>query len=196
MNITISGKQVETGVSLREEVENRLGGVLEKYLDRAVDAHVTFSKSRHRFRADCSAHLSTGLTAQSHAEDGDAYGAFDIALERLEKQLRRYKRRLRNHHRSRPDPVPAADGQSYVLARHDDEEDAVAEDGDPNPLVIAETKTPIRSLTVGEAVMQMEIAHVPVLVFRNEANGGINVVYQREDGNIGWIDPTSKSRDA
>ena len=193
MKITISGKQVETGASLREHVEHRLDGVLGKYLDRAVTAHVSFSKSRHRFRADCSAHLATGLTAQSHAEDSDAYDAFEIALERLEKQLRRYKRRLRNHHRRRPDPVPAADAQSYVLAPQNDEE--IPEEGDSQPLIVAETTTPIRSLTVGEAVMQMEIAHAPVLVFRNEANGGINVVYQREDGNIGWIDPASQRSD-
>ena len=194
MKITISGKQVETGSALRQHVEQRLDSVLGKYLDRAVAAHVTVSKSRHQFRADCSAHLSTGLTAQSHAEDSDIYTAFDGALERLEKQLRRYKRRLRNHHRRRAEPVPADNGQSYVLAPQDDEE---SPDGDDSqPLIVAETTTLIRSLTVGEAVMQMEIAHAPVLVFRNEANGGINVVYQREDGNIGWIDPTSQRSDA
>ena len=193
MKINISGKQVETGSALRDHVERRLDGILEKYLDRAVTAHVTFSKSRHQFRADCSAHLSTGLTAQSHSEHPDVYNAFDGALERLEKQLRRYKRRLRNHHHRRPEPVPAADVQSYVLASQSEEE--MPEDGDSKPLIVAETTTPIRSLTVGEAVMQMEIAHAPVLVFRNEANGGINVVYQREDGNIGWIDPTSLGSD-
>lgn len=194
MKITISGKQVETGSALRQRVEQRLDSVLGKYLDRAVTAHVTVSKSRHQFRVDCSAHLSTGLTAQSHGEDPDVYNAFDGALERLEKQLRRYKRRLRNHHRRRAEPVPADNGQSYVLAPQDDEESPDVDDS--QPLIVAETTTPIRSLTVGEAVMQMEIAHAPVLVFRNEANGGINVVYQREDGNIGWIDPTSQRSDA
>ena len=193
MKITISGKQVDTSSALREHVEQRLGGILGKYLDRAVNANVTFSRSRHQFRADCSVHLSTGLTAQSHGEDANVYNSFDTALERIEKQLRRYKRRLRNHHRRRVDPVMAAEVQSYVLAPQDDEE--VPEEGD-SPLIVAETTTPIRSLTVGEAVMQMEIAHVPVLVFRNEANGGINVVYQREDGNIGWIDPASPRSEA
>ena len=194
MKITVSGKQVDTGSTLREQVQQRLASMVGKYLDRAVDGHVTFSRNRHLFRADCSAHLATGLTAQAHGEGGDARSAFDQALDRLEKQLRRYKRRLRNHHRRRPDPVPAASGQSYVLARQDDEAD-LPEEAETQPLIIAETQTLIRSLSVGEAVMQMELAHMPVLVFRNESSDCINVVYQREDGNIGWIDPTSLRRD-
>ncbi len=188
MQITVSGRQVDTGESLRTYVEDRCDSALKKYFERTVDAHVTFSRVRREFRCDCTAHLSTGLVAQAHGKSTEPYAAFDAAMERLEKQLRRYKRRLRNHHERRSEPVATANAAAYVLASQDEETDQTA-DNEDQPIIIAETTTKIRSLTVGEAVMQLEISHAPVLVFRNEAHGDINVVYVREDGNVGWIDP-------
>ena len=190
MHIKVSGKHIDVGDALRAHVEDIIRSAVAKYFDRPVDAHVVFSRRGHEYACDSSVHLSTGLTAQAHAVAGEIYAAFDQATDRIEKQLRRYKRRLKAHHNDRANPIEMIEASSYVLRSHDEETDA----GDVNgmqPVIIAEMTTPIKSLTVGEAVMQMELAHAPFLMFRNDANGRINVVYQRDDGNVGWIDPAN-----
>jgi ribosomal subunit interface protein len=195
MEITISGKQIDVGDALRTHVEYNLVAAVGKYFDRPVDAHVVFSRNGHEFKCDSSVHLSTGLTAQAQAVNSEIYAAFDQATDRIEKQLRRYKRRLKDHHNSRQDPVELIEAQSYVLRGHD--EDVDQGEGEVNgmqPVIIAEMTTEIKSLTVGEAVMQMELAHAPFLMFTNIANGRINVVFQRDDGNVGWIDPANLAK--
>jgi ribosomal subunit interface protein len=190
MEIRISGKQIDVGDALRNHVENNIHAAVAKYFDRPVNAHVVFSRSGHEFKCDSSVHLSTGLTAQAHAVSGEIYAAFDQATDRIETQLRRYKRRLKDHHQSRQNPIELIEAQSYVLRGHDEE----ADDSDVNgmqPVIVAEMTTDIKSLTVGEAVMQMELAHKPFLVFKNDANGRLNIVFQRDDGNVGWIDPAN-----
>jgi hypothetical protein len=132
-------------------------------------------------------HLSTGLTAQATGKANEIYAAFDSNAEKMDKQLRRYKRRLKDHHAGRSTPVELSDAGSYILAPSDETEEA--SNDTVNAMIIAEMETKIPSLSVGEAVMQMEIANAPVLVFRNEKHSGVNVVYRRDDGNIGWIDP-------
>ena len=189
MQITVSGKQIDIGDALRTHVEENLSAAVGKYFDRPVDAHVVFSRNGHSYRCDASVHLPTGLTAQARGESGDVYAAFEQATSRIEKQIRRYKRRLRDHHQRRRAPVNMVEAPAYVIQSLDEEVEETEAEGSGEPLIIAEMTTPIKSLTVGEAVMQMELAHAPFLVFRNEANGRINVVYQRDDGNIGWIDP-------
>ncbi len=124
--------------------------------------------------------MTTGL-------GGDAHAAFTESLDKLEKRVRRYKRRLKDHHKARPQPVELSDAGSYILALTEDADEGTQDD--PNPVIIAEMEAKIPALSVGEAVMQMELANVPVLVFRNEKHSGVNVVYRRDDGNIGWIDP-------
>jgi len=119
---------------------------------------------------------------------GVVYAAFDECAEKMDKQLRRYKRRLKDHHRDRVNPVEVLGGASYILAAGN-EGDEEAEPESLQPMIIAEMETSVQTISVGEAVMQMELAHAPVLVFRNEKTNGVNVVYRREDGNIGWIDP-------
>lgn len=161
--------------------------MLGKYFQRTVNVHVTFSRSRCDYRCDCTAHLATGLVVKARATHARVNGSFDAALEKLEKQIRRYKRRLQRHHDHGAAPLPATEVPSYVLAADDGEE--ATDDGDGQPVIVAETTEQLRSLTVGDAVMQLEIAHAPLLVFRNDGNGRVNVVYRREDGNIGWIDP-------
>ena len=188
MHIKVSGKHIDVGDALRVHVEDNLVAAVGKYFDRPVDAHVVFSRNGHIFKCDSSVHLSTGLTAQAHAEDGEIYAAFEQATDKIEKQLRRYKRRLKDHHHSRQDPIELIDAQSYVLQSQDDEDEAA---NGMQPVIIAEMTTPIKSLTVGEAVMQMELAHASFLMFRNDASGRINIVYQRDDGNVGWIDPAN-----
>ena len=187
MRYQISGKQIDIGEALQTHVKNELGGIVDKYAERPTDAHVIFSKSASEFVCETIVHLSTGLTTQAKAKAHEIYAAFDSCCDKLEKQLRRYKRRLKDHHRDRAEPVEIMGASSYILASEG--EDQESEPESLQPIIVAEMETKIPSLTVGEAVMQMELAGVPVLVFRNEGKDGLNVVYRRDDGNIGWIDP-------
>ena len=187
MRYQISGKQIDIGAALQTHVKTELDEILSKYAGRPTDAHVVFSKSGHEYVCESIVHLSTGLTAQATGKAHEIYAAFDSSGEKMDKQLRRYKRRLKDHHAGRSQPVELSDAGSYILQPRDESEEA-AEDT-VNAMIVAETETKIPALSVGEAGMQMEIASAPVLVFRNEKHNGINVVYRRDDGNIGWIDP-------
>ncbi len=188
MRYKITGKQIDIGEALQTHVQQALGAILEKYAGRPTDATIIFSRNAHEFVCESIVHLSTGLTAQARGHDTEIYAAFDRCGEKLDKQLRRYKRRLKDHHRERSQPVELLGGSSYILAGSDDDGDSEPET--LQPVIVAEMETNIPSLSVGEAVMQMELAGAPVLVFRNEKQAnGVNVVYRRDDGNIGWIDP-------
>ena len=187
MQYQISGKQIDIGDALQTHVRDELGGVVQKYAERPTNANVVFSKSAHEFVCEATVHLSTGLTAQAKAHATEIYAAFDGCSEKMEKQLRRYKRRLKDHHKERAQPVELSGAASYILAS--DADSGASEPESLQPIIVAEMETNIPSLSVGEAVMQMELAGAPVLVFRNEGKDGLNVVYRREDGNIGWIDP-------
>jgi ribosomal subunit interface protein len=168
-------------------VKAELGEVVEKYAQRPTEAVVVFSKSAHEYVCEATIHLSTGLSAQAKGHATEIYAAFESCREKMDKQLRRYKRRIRNHHHSRPVPVEFGGASSYILAPTEEPEDE--DTGELQPIVIAEMETKIPSVTVGEAVMQLELGGQRMLVFRNEGHGGVNVVYRRDDGNIGWIDP-------
>ena len=191
MQLTVTGKQVDVGDALRHHVEAALESMLGKYFRTAIEAHAVFSREAHLIRAAVSLHVGRGMVVNSHAAAVDHYLAFDMAAERLAKQLRRYKRRLRDYHGK---PRVGGEGPemapSFVLAPIDEdvEEDAAVVDG-AAPVVIAEMKTELPHLTVGEAVMRIDLADVPVLLFRNRSHGELNLVYRRSDGNIGWIDP-------
>ncbi|WP_371224741.1 ribosome hibernation-promoting factor, HPF/YfiA family [Roseovarius sp. 2305UL8-3] len=187
MRYQISGKQIDIGEALQTHVKDELSGIVTKYAERPTDAHVIFSKSASEFVCETIVHLSTGLTTQAKAKAHEIYAAFDQCSDKMEKQLRRYKRRLKDHHRDRAEPVEIMGASSYILASEADDQES--EPDSLQPMIVAEMETPIPSLSVGEAVMQMELAGAPVLVFRNEGNDGLNVVYRRDDGNIGWIDP-------
>ncbi|MBI1182296.1 MAG: ribosome-associated translation inhibitor RaiA [Alphaproteobacteria bacterium] len=186
MEIQVNGKQIDVGDALRDYVTDRIEERVSKYFDRAVDAHITFSREAHLIRVDCSVHAGHGIVMQSHASADEAYACFDQALDRIEKRLRRYKRRLRNHHatsKNEPEPVQAS---GYVLAG---EEEHHEEPEDLQPVIVAETRFEIPTTTVGGAVMRMDLSDTPIMMFRNSAHGRLNVVYRRPDGNIGWIDP-------
>jgi len=178
------------GEALRSHVDERLQTGVTKYFPSTMDAHVVFSKEGQGYRADCSVHVGHGIQAQAKAEAGDIYQAFDHAAERLEKRLRRYKRRLRDHHgneRPTPDRLSA---QNYVLAPESETEEAPEEF---QPVIVAEHTSDIHVRSVGEAVMQLDLAELPVLMFRNSGNGHLNVVYRRPDNHIGWIDLVADS---
>jgi ribosomal subunit interface protein len=204
MQLSVTGKQTDIGEALRRHIEGSLGSILDKYFKTAIEAHVIVSKEAHLSRAEISIHVGRGIVVNARAASSEAYLAFDAAAERLAKQLRRYKRRLRDHHAKGREPASASErAMDYVMAPIEEDEaereeaqveqaeEEEAEEGDVNgaPAVIAEMSTELPSLTVGEAAMRMDLAEAPVLLFRNRSHGELNLVYRRTDGNIGWIDP-------
>ena len=191
MQINVSGKQVDLSDALRTRVADSLDGITSKYFDQAMEAHVTFGRARSFFTCDINVHAGRGLTLRGEGEAGDANAAFDDAAEHIATRLRRYRRRVNEHHRapaSRDKPQAA---RAYVLRAEPDEPPVEQAEVTAATFatVIAETVTEIDRLTVGDAVMRMDLADQPVLMFRNSSTGELNVVYRRADGNIGWIDP-------
>jgi ribosomal subunit interface protein len=195
MQIQVTGKNLSVGDALRQHVEERLIGDVARYFDGTVRAHVTVEKQRSQFRSDCTLHLATGIVLQAHGTSADARVAFDTAADHLEKRLRRYKQRLRNHHNQRRKPRPAADMKSFVIqpSVHEREEE---EPQDLNPVIVAEGMHQVPDLSVGEAAMQLDISNIPFLLFRNAKNDALGLVYRRDDGNIGWIDLGSGDKSA
>lgn len=187
MEISIKGKNLDVGGALRAHVEHSLDAVVTKYFSNAYDASVTISRDANRFRTDISVHPVRGMLVQGHGTADDAYVAFDTSLNRIAKQIRRYKRRLTSRH-SRRDLEETTPAQQFILAPEDEDEELEV---DAQPAIIAELHSEIATLTVGEAVMRMDLADLPAMMFRNRASGDLNMVYRRPDGNIGWIDPTS-----
>src|SRR5256885_10051862 len=191
MQLTVTGKQVDVGGALRRHVETSLDALLGKYFRTAIEAHAVFAREAHLIRTDLSLHIGRGIMIKSGATASDYYPAFDAAAERLAKQLRRYKRRLRDHHaRLRNQPEELETARSFVLAAAEEAPDSepVIDGQATAPAVIAEMSTDLPRLTVGEAVMRMDLADAPGLLFRNRAHGELNLVYRRSDRNIGSID--------
>ncbi len=191
MQIIVSGKQVDVGDALRTHIENRLSDGLGKYLDRVTTVKVVVSRESHLFRVDINGNTGThsGVVIKSHAEGSDVYGAFDSASDKIEKQLRRYKRRLTNHHKTAAHAdemakISSIPARQYVLQHHEEEPEH-----DDAPLVIAEQDAQLERMAVSDAVMKMDLADLPALVFINSSNSRVNVVFRRSDGNIAWIDP-------
>jgi ribosomal subunit interface protein len=193
MQLTVTAKQVNIGNALRERVDAELLSILARYFKTAIEAHVVFAKEAHLTRAEISLHIGRGIVVNASAARPEGYVAFDAAAERIAKQLRRYKRRLRAHHAQLREPTePIESARDYTLAPIEDEETDEPH-AEAAPTVIAEISTELPRLTVGEAVMRMDLADVPVLLFRNRAHGELNLVYRRADGNIGWVDPALDS---
>ena len=188
MQLTINGKQLDVGDALRGYIEEQLPSVVGKYFENPTDGHVTMSKQGSDIRADVTVHVGKGILLQGHALAGDAYAAFDEATEHVGTRLRRYKRRLRDHHRNRDnaDTLPAL---QYVLEAEDENQSDDAGSEPDQPVIVAEMETVIENLTPGDAVMRMDLANLPALMFRNISHGGLNMIYRRADGNIGWVDP-------
>ena len=186
MNLTVKGKHLDVGDALRTYVRDQLSAVTEKYFSNPIDATVAFVHEAHLYRTDISVRVGRGILLQSSAEATDIYASFDAAGGKVGKRLRRYKRRLRDHH-SHGGEVEAEElpARQYVI------EAEAAEDGEAGaePVVIAEMDTTIETMSVAEAVMRIDLAELPALLFRSGAHGGLNMIYRRPDGNIGWIDP-------
>ncbi len=214
MQITVSGKQLDLSDALRHRVSSMLETMSLKYFGDALEAHVTFSRARSFFTCDINMHAGRGLVLRGEGEAADANAAFDDAAEHIAKRLRRYRRRVNEHARDlaqeRDGMEPLEPAQHYILQQKDeDESDAEAEarpgaEADAHAAaepagaaghfatVVAENPAIIARLTVGEAVMRMDLADQPVVMFRNAVSGQFNVVYRRQDGHIGWIDPAGE----
>lgn len=197
MQIKIAGKHVELGAALQERIAEGLEGAVRKYFDRPGDAHVTVSKEGHLFEVDVNVHLPSGIILQSVGQADDPYAALETSLDKIEKRVRRYKRRLKDHHRPDRQPLPVEAASTFVIQSPGEDEDfdgadddAPLANGTDHPLTVAEGNAQIRTMTVSEAVMQLELGESPALMFRNARHNGLNMVYRRPDGHIGWVDPT------
>lgn len=193
MGIQITGKNIEAGAAFQTYVTDRITEVLEKYVGPELSGHVRIEKERSNFRTNCHIQLKSGLVMQSQGEAPDAYASAEAAFERLEKRVRRYKRRLKNHHHGQTGQRAGAYdtlAADYVVQSGETEE---TDADSPAPIIIAEAERRYGEMPVSEAVMQLDLADDPVIVFRNAAHGGLNIVYRRQDGNIGWIDPQGKT---
>lgn len=186
MDIRISGHQVETGAALQEHASSRLGDIVEKYFDRAISSHVTFGKAPGgAFTCDIVTHVMQGLILKAQGHAHDAHQALDNAASKIEKQLRRYKRRLTDHH-ERAQHARAEEEAAYTIFAAEESEDEVFADAPP---VIAETSVDIPESSVADAVMMLDLRDTNALFFKNAGTGRHNMVYRRADGSIGWVEP-------
>jgi ribosomal subunit interface protein len=192
MDIRVSGHRVDTGEALRTRVEERLTALADKYFERALSAHVTFGKGPHdhAFTCDIVAHVMQGVILKGSGQAQEAHPAFDQAADRIEKQLRRYMRRLKDRHVPPRDALVVADGSGSdagytIFAPPADEDEALGE----HPPIVAETSVDIPDASVSDAVMLLDLRNTNALLFRNSGTGGFNMVYRRQDGTIGWVEP-------
>ena len=186
MRISVSSKQFDVSQGLADRVRASLEHSVARYFDRAIDAQIAFSKQGAGVRADVSVHAGRGLTVQTHGQAVDPWLAFGEAEEKVAKRLRRHKRRLRNHHRREETEFDRWSVAHRIL----DEPEGVSEEApEESPAIIAEMTDDVLTLSVGEAVMHMDFGGRPALLFRNAAHGGLNMIYRRADGNVGWVDP-------
>ncbi|MBO6900346.1 MAG: ribosome-associated translation inhibitor RaiA [Rhizobiaceae bacterium] len=189
MNLRISGKHMDVGEAFRSRIEDRIDDAVNKYFDGGYSGHVTVEKAGSRFSADCLVRLDTGIVLQATGQAQEPQSAFDAAAERVEKRLRRYKRRLKSHSGASKDAAESIDLAYRVIAPVADEDDEVPEDY--APAVIAEQTVELRTMSVAEAAIELDTKDNPVYIFRNAGNRHVSIVYRRPDGNIGWIDTVS-----
>jgi ribosomal subunit interface protein len=190
IRVSVAGRQMDVGDALRSRILEDLAKGVSKYFSHGAEAAVTIGREGHKFDIDCVVHLDSGITLEAHGEGSDAHSAFDDVLEKIEKRVRRYKRKLKNHHATHKAPLPEEPVPAYVLAAfEDDDETGGAHQDDAGPMIIAEMTEPVRTMSVSTAVLQLELKDAPALLFRNAAHGGLNMVYRRRDGHVGWMDP-------
>jgi ribosomal subunit interface protein len=186
MSFRVSGKNLDLGDALRDRINDRIAETVGKYFDGGYSGHATLAKDGFGFRTECAIHLDSRVTLHAEGVAPDAYASADQAASRIEKRLRRYHRRLKDHRAERNDET-SIDAASYIIAAPEDEEEI--ESGAFTPVIIAESTTALKRLSVSDAVSELDMTGAPVVVFRHAGHGGINIVYRRADGHFGWIDP-------
>lgn len=186
MDIRVSGHQMATGAALQEHAADRLGGIVDKYFDRALSSHVTFGKApAGAFSCDIVTHVMQGMIVKAQAQAHDAHQALDGAAEKIDKQLRRYKRRIQDRHQQSAYAMQQEEA-AYTIFAADESDEEVSADAPP---IIAETSTDIPEASVADAVMMLDLRDTPALFFKNAGTGRHNMVYRRADGSIGWVEP-------
>lgn len=192
MKIQITGKHMDLGDALRGRIETGLEAAVTKYFDRPSEGQVRVSKDGYLTAVDCSVYLPSGIVLQAHGTAEEPYAALENALEKMEKRVRRYKRRLKDHHRPDRTPMPSESLPAYLLQSQDEDSDTAAETAeDDQSLIIAETAESLRTMSVAEAVMQLELGESPIVFFKHASLLRLNLVYRRSDGHIGWVDPAA-----
>lgn len=187
MDIRVSGHQVDTGAALQDHAAERLNGIVDKYFSGAISSHVTFGKApAGAFSCDIVTHVMHGLIIKAHGEAHDAHQALDKAAEKIDKQLRRYKRRLKDRHEQAAHSAQEEEAAYRVFAAEEPEAEEVTGD---SPLIIAETKVDVPEASVADAVMMLDLRDTNALMFKNAGSGRHNMVYRRQDGSIGWVEP-------
>ena len=190
MPFRVSGKNLDIGEALRTRVNARVAEAMAKYFDGGYSGHVTVGKDGFGFRTECAIHLDSGVTLHTDGMAADAYSSADQAALRIEKRLRRYKRRLKGRAATGNGGADGAGAPSYIIAAPDHESEE--EIGDFNPVIVQESTTTLEKLSVSDAVMELDMTGAPVVLFRHAVSGRVNLVYRRADGNIGWVDPPEK----
>lgn len=192
MTIKVTGKNVDVSNSYTTFAVERVRDALDKYVGSDISGHLRLEKERGRFRTSCSIRLSSGLMLEAQGGGVDAYASVDSAVEKLEKRVRRHRRRLKSHHHGGKSRQVVFEllGRDYTVELGDDADVEAHRD---HPVVVAETEFRLPELSVSEAVMQLDLTDGKFLMFRNAGSGATNVVYRREDGNVGWIDPSASS---
>ncbi len=198
MELTVQGKQIDVGDALRTHVTDKITDLDQKYFNHSTGATITFSKEGHghgQFKAHISVTIGKNILVVTDAVAGDPYGAFDTAAEKAAKQMRRYKRKLRDHH-ARHQKTPEEEiikARDYILAiggqEAEEQDNNTGESENGDPVVVAELTTHIETMSVSDAVMRLDLSGAPALMFRNASHDELNMVYRRPDGNVGWVDP-------
>ena len=187
MPLRVSGKNIDIGETLRTQIIARIIGVVEKFFGGGMTGHVTLTREGSGFETDCVLHLSSGVTLQAFGVAQDPYLSAEKAADKIETRLRRYKRRIKEH--AHPNgKVKTVEIPAYVI-KMPDEEEFGDDDREFHPIVVAETKKNMRTLSISEAVVDLDLTGAPVVLFRHAGSGRVNIVYRRDDGNIGWVDP-------
>ena len=188
MDIRVSGHQVDTGEALQTHASDRLTAMVGKYFSRALSSHVTFGRApAGAFRCDIIMHVMQNLVLKGSGLAQDAHLALDQAAEKIDKQLRRYKRRLKDRHEQAAHAVSVEEAAYVIFEETASEADREVEAD--APVVIAETRVDVPEATVSDAVMMLDLRNTTALLFKNAGTGRHNMVYRRGDGSIGWVEP-------
>jgi ribosome hibernation promoting factor len=191
VDVRVTGHQIDVGESLRDQAVGRMENIADKYFSRAVAANVTFSPGpQNDFICDIVAPVSQGIVLKAHHRAQASNIAFEAAADKIEKQLRRYAKRLREHKGDGADQL--VENAGYTIFAPQAESTPESQDGGEHPAIVAETRVDIPETSVSDAVMLMDLRNTNALMFKNSASGELNMIYRREDGNIGWVEPQAR----
>jgi ribosomal subunit interface protein len=189
MPLRVSGKNLDIGESLRTHVLEKVQTMIARYFDGKVTGHVVISPEGSAYRSDCSLHLSSGMNLQSEGRAHEPYASFEQAADKIERRLRRYKKRLKEHANGPAAPTRAGELEVANFVIESPTDDVVESTADYSPVVVAEGAQPLKTMSVASAVSELDLTGAPVVLFQHATSSRLNIVYRRRDGAIGWLDP-------